>query len=468
MKAIGGIKLIMLAAALACLGVFVSLGAALAFGPETVVPGVTVLDADLSGLTREEADVRLLLLEKELVRSVPLVLRYGASAWQIRPVNIGLSVDRERILDEAMQVGRRGTLVQRWAQGRRAAREGVHIPVYVKIDQSRLDQELGAIAHRIIIPPRDARLKINPDETVVVEPSRDGVKVDVEKACRDIIRVFEDYDQAPEISLALIKDVPRKTTREVADMGVNGLLASYSTTFDHCDAGRSYNIKMAAAALDGLFVPPGEAFSFNNVVGPRSSETGYKNSKVIINNELVEGPGGGVCQVSSTLYNAVLLANLEILDRTNHSIPVPYVPPGRDATVVYDLIDFRFKNTSPGYVYLKTLAGSGRVTVKIYGSTDCRREVSIRTRVMETIPFKEIYQQDSSLGHGELKVMRKGIPGLRVLSERVLLDNDACRVENLPPSFYHSVDQIIVTGPGFKVPESAGRPSGEEPAAGAL
>lgn len=448
------IRIALLAAALACLGALAFLGVAVAVEPETIIPGVAVLDADLSGLTRGKADGKLLLLDKEVIQSSPLVLRHGVKAWRLQPGKAGVAIDRDRVLDEAVKVGRQGNVVQRWVKRRQAKKDGVRIPVYIKIDQARLEQELTAVASELAVQPKDAQLKINPDESVEVVPSRDGITVDVEKARRDIMQVFEIYDSIPEISLALVKAGPQRTTRDVMDMGVNGLLASYTTTFDNGDADRSYNIRVAAAALDGLFIAPGEIFSFNEMVGPRSSETGYKNAKVIINNELVEGLGGGVCQVSSTLYNAVLLANMEILDRRNHSLPVSYVPPGRDATVSFDYIDFRFKNSTPRFIFLKTMVSPGRLTVKLYGSSDYRREVTIRTRVVETIPFKEIYKQDPTLGVGEMKLKRKGSPGLRVVSERVVLDNDTYRVENLPASLYNPVDQIVLTWPGFQASDA--------------
>lgn len=452
---IGVIRIAIAAIVLACLGAMAFLGVAVAVEPETVISGVNVLDTDLSGLTREMAEGKLLLLEKEIIQATPLVLRYGSKAWQIRPSKIGAVIDREKVLDEAMKAGRRGWLLQRLIQRRQAGKEGIRIPLYVKVDRSRLEQELKFISSEITAPPVDARLKINPDETLEVVPSREGIAVDIEKVLQDITGVYKSYDTAPEINLSLIKASPAKTTRDFLDMGVNGLLASYTTTFDIADADRSYNIKVAADALDGLFVAPGEAFSFNGMVGPRSSEAGYKNAKVIVNNEFVDGLGGGVCQVSSTLYNAVLLSGLEIIERNSHSLPVFYVPPGRDATVSFESVDFRFRNSTPRHIYIKSMYSPGRVSVKLYGNTDFRREVTIRTRVVETFPFKEVYQPDPSLKAGESRVIRNGISGMRVTAERIVLGSGAYKVESLPTSLYRPVDQLVHTGPGFSSPETA-------------
>lgn len=447
---INKIVIVLIFTALACLGAIVLTGASASLQSKRIIPGVKVLDADLSGLDREMAEGRILLLEKELIQSTPLVLRYGEKNWRLQPASIGLSIDREMVLDRAFEVGRRGSFFDRWRDWQQA-RKGLHLPVDVKLDRSGLEKQLDIIAAQIASPPVDAQLKINPDETVEVVPSREGIRVDSEKVFRDIKEIYSG-EMVREICLSLVKSPPRKTTAEVSAMGVDGLLAGYTTIFDENEADRAYNIKVAASALDGLIISPGETFSFNKAVGSRSSEAGYKNAKVIINNEFVEGPGGGVCQLSSTLYNTVLLANLEIIERSNHSLPVSYVPPGRDATVADNIIDFKFKNNTPRCLYMKTSYNAGRISVKIYGSTRYRKEVTVRTDIIETIPFKEVYQHDNTLGQGEVRLKRKGVPGLKVKAERLIIENDSVFVENLPLSHYRPVDQMVLFGPGVEPP----------------
>lgn len=453
MVRINKIKIFLMAGVLAFFGALGITGASGALSQESkrIIPGVRVLDADLSGFDREMAEGRILLLEKEVIHPTPLVLRYGQKNWRLQPAKIGLSVDREKVLDSAFEVGRRGSFYDRWKEWRKA-KKGLSVPVYVKLDRASLEKELESIASEIASPPVDARLKINPDETVEVAPSRDGIKVDSESVFLDISEIYKRDTLIAEVELSLVKSPPRKTTEEVAAMGVNGLLAGFATIFDPDEADRAYNIKMAASALDGLILPAGETFSFNGAVGSRSSETGYKNAKVIINNEFVEGPGGGVCQVSSTLYNAALLANLEIIERSSHSLPVSYVPPGRDATVADSVIDFKFRNSTANCLYMKTLYGNGRLTIKIYGDTKYRRQVTVRTDIIETMPFKEVHDYDPSLRQGEIRLKRKGIPGFKVTAERVLVENGLVTVETLPLSHYRPVDQVVLFGPGAGFP----------------
>lgn len=418
--------------------------------PDTIISGVTVLNSDLSGLTVKEAEDRLLILEKEVIESKALTLQYGDRSWQFQPQMIGVTMDRGKILEEAIKIGKQGSVIQRWNQWRQARQKGIQIPAHINIDRTVLESQLKHITSEITKPPGDAGLKINPDETVSVVPSRDGIIVDSEKTYQEIKRSLERNVMPVEAELSITTVKPKRSTQEVIDMGVNVLLSSYTTIFDSKDIDRSYNIKVAASALDELLIPPGKEFSFNEVVGPRSSEAGYKNAKIIVNQEFVDGLGGGVCQLSSTLYNSVVLADVKILDRTNHSIPVSYVPPGRDATVAYGYIDFRFKNTTPYYLYIKTIYNPSRITVKIYGNKSFSKQVYVKTKVTETFPFKEVYSEDPSLEKGEVLIKRKGSPGLRVTAEKTVIHNNIVQTETLPNSLYHPVDQMIIMAPDLK------------------
>ena len=152
-----------------------------------------------------------------------------------------------------------------------------------------------------------------------------------------------------------------------ADFADVTLLAAYTTNYNSGDVDRSSNLATAARALSGTIVPAGQEFSFNTVVGPRNLATGYREAIVIQNNEFTPGVGGGICQVSSTLYNACLLSGLEIVERHNHSVAIAYVPLGLDATINYGSLDFRFRNNTGGAVYLQSSIGNGRLTIRVFG-----------------------------------------------------------------------------------------------------
>ena len=144
------------------------------------------------------------------------------------------------------------------------------------------------------------------------------------------------------------------------------LIAQYSTHFDSRLVNRTENIRLAAKALDEKRLSPGERFSFNESVGERTAEAGYKEALIIVGNTFTPGLGGGVCQVSSNLYNAVILAHLEIIERHRHSLPVNYVPPGQDATVAFPVLDFKFRNSTDTYLLIRSFVEENTLTFKLY------------------------------------------------------------------------------------------------------
>ncbi len=149
-----------------------------------------------------------------------------------------------------------------------------------------------------------------------------------------------------------------------------GPIAQYTTYFDASIINRSENIRLAAKALDGKLLAPGERFSFNKTVGQRTVEAGYKEAMIIVGKTYVPGLGGGICQVSSTLYNVAVLAQLEILERHHHSLPVNYVPPGQDATVNFPYFDFRFRNITDTYLLIRSFVEGNSLTSQIYAQVN--------------------------------------------------------------------------------------------------
>ena len=163
------------------------------------------------------------------------------------------------------------------------------------------------------------------------------------------------------------------TTTELQQ--IKDKLGDYTTYFNPNLKERVNNVQLAAKAFDGLIIPPGGEFSFNETVGKRERETGYLPALMFVDNKVVLDDGGGVCQDSSTLYHAVYQANLQLLERNSHSLPVSYVPKGQDATVAYGLLDFRFKNNTEGYLLISARTGNNWIRIKIFGVSDDKHPV---------------------------------------------------------------------------------------------
>ncbi|MEW6458583.1 MAG: VanW family protein [Bacillota bacterium] len=428
---------------------------------QTVFPGVSVYGLDLGGLDQAGCLEAVGSLEQSL-RRTPLTLVYGSRSWRVELGDLGLVVDGDKITSEALKAGRSGFFVSQWLERGEISRNGFKLDLCADFEEPRFHTVIDEITTEITRAPVDARYHIGNDDTVHIIPHQDGYQVDHGRLKQRILQQLETGRLAP-VSIPVVHVVPEYTTSDVEAMNLTGLLAEFGTDYDPAVVNRSYNISVAAGALNNLLIPPGEIVSFNRIVGPRSSEAGYRTAPVIIENQFQEGIGGGVCQVSSTLYNAVVLANLEVLERKNHSLPVTYVPIGRDATVVFGAIDFRFRNNTGGYIYLKTSAANGRVSVKIFGDHRYHPRVEIKSWITETLEPRTVYEDDENLEKGKQVVKQAGLRGYRAQAERWVWQNGETEKEPLPSSFYHPVPEIIAVGtrepvPALIVPPESGVP----------
>ncbi|MDO7788701.1 VanW family protein [Desulforamulus aquiferis] len=426
------------------LSLLLYLASGMSFASEDVVlPGISIMDVELSNLNQDQAVERVKQLEESYQKTIKVA--YQNSNWDLPLNTIGLKLDCEKEVQRAMDIGRTGSLWQKFVE-RRQAHRGIRLEPSIQINPYLLEKTVSEVAKPIILPPRDAGLIINANDTIEVSPGSTGRLIDITHLGKDIKEILIAGEQRT-IELKLVDVPPARSTEEVEEMGVDALLGSYTTQFDPSNVNRTYNVSVAAAALDGQIISPHEIFSFNDIVGPRSTEGGYKNAPIIVNNELVDGLGGGVCQVSTTLYNAVLLANLQLVERTNHSIPIPYVPIGRDATVVFDLIDFKFKNSTDYWLYIQSYVSGGNLTIKIFGNNSFRRDVVIRSWVDETYEPETIVEQDHSIRKGDRIVKQQGAPGYKALAERIVMQNgQVIKVEKLPFSIYNVKNKIISQG----------------------
>jgi vancomycin resistance protein YoaR len=239
----------------------------------------------------------------------------------------------------------------------------------------------------IEIPAYDGDIVFDSDCTQKfrVENARDGVDLDERKLCTDILDALVNKKTA-KIS-AVTRQISHKTEEQV--ISKLGLRAKYSTRFDASNSPRTNNIRRSLDCFDGLRIAPGNRVSFNEVVGPRTKERGYQEAKIILDGEFTLGTGGGVCQSSTTIFNAVLLAGLDVVSSSCHSLPISYVPLGRDA-MVSSGADLVFANNTGGYIYIKTEVRGNTANVEVYGNKLGNVEYRIKAEV-EELPMVEKY-----------------------------------------------------------------------------
>lgn len=311
----------------------------------------------------------------------------------------------------------------------------IEIPVEYREPQ---EIDLEKIRNEIYKEPKDAYVEKNP---TVVHVEEDGVdfKISLEEAKELLKEDKEEY----KIPLKITK--PKKTLADLGEEAFPDQLATFSTIYDASAINRATNIELATEKIDGTVIMPGETFSYNKVVGSRTIEEGWKEGTAYIGGKVVPSIGGGVCQVSSTLYNTALLANLEITERTNHTFTVDYVSASRDATVYYGSLDFCFKNTRTYPIEIVASAKNGVCKISIYGiKEEVEYEVIIQSKITSYINNTTVYKEDPTLEVGKEVVEQIGFNGCRSEGYKILKLNGKVVSQTLLSKDTYSPQERIV------------------------
>jgi len=387
--------------------------------------GTKVDDLDLSGSTILEAQTKIKDWAMNKLEETRVLL-YNETEIPITLKDLGLEVDHQKITEE----------IER--------NPGKALPGVLKVDPLKASQGLQEKLKKYSSPAKDASYKIEKDK-FVVNPAESGWAADLDKLISDIQKVPLS-DVPYRLGIPMVEVPASVTTEAVRSLAFDTVIGECTTKFAVTEKNRSANLTVAAKALDRKVIGPGETFSFNDTVGPRESGTGYKDAYVIINGKYVQGTGGGVCQVSSTLFNAVLLGNLEIVERMPHAVAVSYVPQGQDATVNYPNIDFKFKNNTASLIYLRTEITPGILTLRIWGKkTD--KSVRIERQVEKEVAYKTEKRLDPKLASGRIVQEQAGTKGITVNTWRVIRDGTGNETKQfLSRDVYDPVKRILCVG----------------------
>lgn len=298
---------------------------------------------------------------------------------------------------------------------------------------------------------------------------------DVEGISFDKVKAKEVYGAAKdgeEIEIKIVKDIPKVKVEDLNDLLFKDVLAEYTTTYDQSYTARVTNLQVASNNMNGTILYPGDEFSYNEVVGERTEARGFKKAHIFSGGKVVDGLGGGICQVSSTLYNAVLLADLEVTSRTAHMMHTGYVKPSFDATVVYGSIDFKFKNNRETPIKIESTVKNGKATVKIYGiKTEADPIVELESVILETIKYTTVTNYDNTMAEGTSKVTQSPMNGYISEGYKVLKDADGNVISRtlISKDSYKQTSKIVVVGtkkvekPVPPVVETPDEPSVETP-----
>ncbi len=388
----------------------------------TFYNGISVNGVDLSGLTQEEAKEKLSTDVNDAIKTKTITLNKGDNSYVINFGDIGAEYNIDDTLLAAYNYGRNGELKERYKEVVGLEKNPKDFEAQFTYSDDTLKSKINEIAEEVKIEPKDSTMTRQSGKFVITD-EQVGYEMDTDSAYNDSKAVVDTMDSGTvEIKMNELQPKITKAENEKA----TSLIGSYYTTFTSGNAGRNENLRVGCANINGTELAPGDVFSMNVELGPQTYENGYKDAAVIVNGKIEDGLAGGVCQITSTLYNAVILAELQIVERSNHSLAVSYVPLGQDAAIAGDYKDLKFKNNTDYPVYIEAYLSGNKLIANVYGHEihDSSRQVKFENVVDSTIekPAEKV-TEDNTKPKGYREVTHYGKEGKKVTTYKIVYEN---------------------------------------------
>lgn len=424
-------------------------GAARAEGAETIKKGIFAEEIELSGKTAEEAEV-LIGGYIEQLKAISVTL-YAADNQPVETSagELGLYWSNPELVEEALELGTKGNVIERYTAMKDLEHENKVFPIEYDFDVAQINDVLLL---RCAPYDRDAvngaLKRVNGAFQMVAGET--GYHLDVESSI-DVVYAYltEQWDKtAGSVALDIRAEEPRGTAEELAQ--VKDVLGTFTTSYSSSGSSRSANVANGCQLINGTTLYPGEEFSTYEAVAPFTEKNGYYMAGSYLNGQVVDSLGGGICQVSTTLYNAVLKAELEVTERHNHSMIVTYVDPSADAAIAESSgKDFKFVNNTDSPIYIEGYTENKRITFTIYGkeTRSPGRKVSYVSEVLEIIPPEEQINQDAGEPIGYIADGSAAHTGYKArLWKVVTVDGTEVSREQVNSSSYRMTPRIITVG----------------------
>lgn len=430
---------------------------------DTVLPGVSLSGHDVGGLQGDVVEaVAAAAAQASLDQPMKLVAGEAETTTTARA--LGAVPIASSSVEPALSVGRSGDLLADLRARTAAERGEIDLPIGYRFVEDRALAQLLALAPEVERPSLPTRLDL---EGRKVEPARRG-------------SALLAYDSLSSVAVGLARGADRielvvQPKPPVTDplepivdqLDLSVVLGSFDTPYatDAAARDRTHNLEVGSAAINGSVIMPGEGFSFNEVVGPRSAEAGYRYATGIAAGQLIDVLGGGICQVSSTLFGAAFFAGLEIVEARPHSRPSSYVDMGLDSTVVYPSIDMKVRNPYDFPVVLHMTVSQGKVRAEVLGP---RRpfQVAFERELQEVLPYETIWRNDGRLRAGTEDVVQRGRRGFKLERRRNLYEAGELVKTEKTELRYPPTTRILRRGtnPAGEVPENKKRVPLRDPA----
>ena len=416
---------------------------------ETILKGVSIDKLDVSGMTREEALAALESYEKNL-GGQSIKLGIGDNVIEAKLSDLGVTFDNEDLVDEAIGVGHAGNIVKRYKDQKDLQHSGKTFPLswqtnedtvrtYVENNCTKYDKKA----------PNASLTRENGAFNFVA--GTEGLELNVDSAVRTISDYLENSwtsDNTEVLNLETQVTEPEGSAEELAN--IKDLLGSFTTSFSTSGSNRCKNVSSGASHINGTVLYPGEEFSAYETVSPFTEANGYAMAGSYLNGEVVDSMGGGICQVSTTLYNAVLRAELNVTERSPHSMTVHYVDLSEDAAIAGTYKDFKFVNSTEYPIYIEGYTTSDKkITFNIYGkeTRDKNRTISFESQMVSETPATTILQEDAGQGIGYKAVSSKGSSGYVAELYKIVkvngVETDRIKVNK---STYKGTNRVVTYG----------------------
>ena len=413
-----------------------------------IYQGLFIGDTNVSGLSREDA---IALIESEyqnIVRSQAITLVYDDEEWEVAFDDIEATVDAEAAVEEAYQYGRIGTDKERYNMVSDLLDTPKSIPVQFLYNDEKLDGFLEEVAEAFAQEMENSTM-IRENGEFVISEEKEGREMNIAITRGDVLDIIKSM-KSGEVAIAATVVEPQITYED--NQNITDLLGAYKTSYSGGDVNRNTNLVVGCEYINATVIAPGETFSAAEGLGRQTYERGYRSAGVYVNGRVESGMGGGVCQITTTLYNAAIYAELEIVERHPHSMTVGYVPLGRDAAIADYYKDLQIRNDTEYPIYIESYASGGVLAVNIYGkNTDTtNRTVEFDTVYEGTVPRPaEIVKEDPTLPAGERIVTHTGRTGSKVSVYKTVYENGVqISREWFSSSSYRAVADEVTIGTG--------------------
>ncbi len=428
---------------------------------DTIYPNIFVGSVDVSGLTVDQATTLLNQYYQKELNNRQLSFVRGNELYEYPFSSFEAKYDFKAAAMEAFQAGRSGEMRKRYEFIMSLKIKPLIInptPQY-SYSEALLMEQLLVLEQQFYVEPVNATIRRENGAFVTTE-GKSGFKLNLEQAKLDANEVLKSQ-QSGQVRLYVENIQPKFMAADYEKS--KSLIGSFTTTFQAGDNGRNTNITTAANKISNVVLEPGEVFSTNEKFGPSTYENGYRPAPVIVNGKLQDDFGGGICQVSSTLYNAVLFSELQVVERQNHSLKVSYTDYGFDATLAGDYIDFKFKNNTEYPVIVESILTSNSVKVNLYGHEihPSNRKIEFKNELVEKVsPSGENVTEDKNLPQGTRKVVAAAKDGYRYKVYKIVyVDNKQVEKTLVNTSYYKPVKAEVVIGTGAAQPNQSTDPT---------